>query len=179
MIRFKKHWKNIIENRSMFGILRDFGNHPFDIKYNTSKEIFSIGTENEARRREFDKENEKGGIIVFSTDLNAVTLSDNKVINWVKKKYYTLKNRITKGSMLDKIADQKEIIAMTVGYYLQGRYKDNNGNMFSEKSVSVEILGIDEDKLFSIAEDICRDFKQECVLVKSYRDGGVYFVDDK
>lgn len=178
MIKRKKPWKNILENRSMFGILRDFGNQRFDIEYDKSKEIFSIGTENEAMKRDFDKENEKGGIIVFSTDLNAVTLSDNKIIDWVKKKYYTLKNRATKGSMLDRIANKNKIIAMTVGYYLQGRYRSNNGEMFSEQSVSVEVLGIDEEKLFTIAEDICRDFKQECVLVKSYRDGGVYFVDN-
>ena len=80
--------------------------------------------------------------------------------------------------MLDRIVNKNKIIAMTVGYYLQGRYQSNNGDMFSEQSVSVEILGIDEEKLFAIAEDICRDFKQECVLVKSYRDGGVYFVDN-
>ena len=51
MIRHKKHWKNILENRSLFGILRDFGNQQFDIEYDKSKELFSIGTENEARKK--------------------------------------------------------------------------------------------------------------------------------
>lgn len=178
MLIRKKTRRNLLETRSMFGLLRDFGNSRFAIEYDRDKEIFSIGTEDEARNRAFDKDSEKGGIIVLSTDMNAVSLSNTQVVDWVKKKYYTLKNRIMKGSMLDKIADRNGILAMTVGYYLQGRYRANNGEKFSERSVSVEIIGIDEDKLFAVAEDICRDFQQECVLVKSYRDEGVYFVDN-
>ena len=174
--QLKTSRKNIIENRSMFGILRDFGNHPFSIKYDRNKEIFSVSLEEESVNRVFD--DEEGGIIVFSTDVNAVKLSDNQVINWVKKKFYTLKNRLVKGSMLDKIADKNNITAMTVGYYLQGRYKAQNGSVFTEHSLSIEVLGVDTDTLFSLAEDICRDFKQEAVLVKSYHDGGIYFVDN-
>lgn len=82
-----------------------------------------------------------------------------------------------KGGMLDKVADKNGVSAMTVGKFLQGRYKSNNGSVFTENSVSVEVLGVDDKTLFQMAEDICKDFDQECVLVKSYKDGGIYFVD--
>ena len=139
--------------------------------------MFTIGNRFESVNRSFDSESEKGGIIVFSTDVNAVSQSDNKIVDWVTKKWKTLRNRLLKGGMLDKVADRNGVSAMTVGKFLQGRYKSNNGSVFTENSVSVEVLGVDDKTLFQMAEDICKDFDQECVLVKSYKDGGIYFVD--
>ena len=179
MIRLKNQWKNILENRSMFGILRDFGNHRFAIAYDDSKELFSIGLEKESANKAFDHENKKGGIIVFSTDMNTIQQSENKIIEWGTNKYRTLNNRIFKASILDKIAHNNKDNAITVGNYLQGRYKAKNGSMFTKDSVSVEILGVHDNMLFSLGEELCKDFHQECVLIKSYHDGGVYFVDNK
>ena len=179
MIRLKNQWKNILENRSMFGILRDFGNHRFSIAYDDSKELFSIGLEKENVNKTFGHENKKGGIIVFSTDMNAIQQSENKIIDWVINKYRTLNTRTFKTSILDKIVNKNKNNAITVGNYLQGQYKAQNGNMFTKDSVSVEIRGVHDNMLYSLGENLCKDFHQECVLIKSYHDGGVYFVDNK
>lgn len=178
MSRNERRRRNILENRSMFGTLRDFGNHRFFIGHDSLKEIFSIGQINESVRRCFDDKSERGGIIVFSTDVNAVEQSENKIIDWCMKKYKTIKNRVRNGAMLDKIANRNGITAMTVGKYLQGRYRSQkDGSVFTENSVSVEILGVSDNELFVLAEDIRKEFQQESVLVKSYLDGGVYFVE--
>ena len=172
-----RKYRDIRSNLSMYGMLRDFGNRHFSIRFDESRVIFTIGSLLESVNRSFDGESEKGGIIVFSTDVNAVEQSDNKIIDWVTKKWKTLRNRLLNGGMLDKVADRNGVSAMTVGKFLQGRYKSNNGSVFTENSVSVEILGVDNNMLFQMAEDICKDFDQECVLAKSYNDRGIYFVD--
>ena len=126
---------------------------------------------------EIDRENE-GGVIVFSTDVNAVKLDDNAVMNWIKQKWATITNRLGYNSKLDKIAKKHEgVYAWTIGKYLHGRYKAKNNKVFDENSLSVELLNVDSDTLLSVAEDICRDFNQETVLVKDYANDKIYFVN--
>lgn len=141
------------------------------INFSIEKTILSEGIDFEP------EENEKGGIIVFSTDVNAVELSPNKIKNWVKQKIATYTNRFQTTKMIDKIADKHQLIGWTIGHYLDGRYKAKNGKMFGENSLSVEIIGINFEKLISIAEDICRDFKQESVLLQDFSSGRVLFVN--
>lgn len=141
------------------------------INFSIEKTILSEGIDFEP------EENEKGGIIVFSTDVNAVELSPNKIKNWVKQKIDTYTNRFQSTKMIDKIADKHQLIGWTIGHYLDGRYKAKNGKMFGENSLSVEIIGINFEKLISIAEDICRDFKQESVLLQDFSSGRVLFVN--
>ena len=124
-------------------------------------------------------EKERGGIIVFSQEVNAIKLSKSKLINFIKQKFETLKNRLTGKSKIDKIADENELIGWTVGNYLDGRYKAKNGKMYGEKSLSVEIIGIDTDTLIKIAEQLCDAFMQESVLVKDYSTGRIMFVDNE
>lgn len=121
--------------------------------------------------------NEKGGIIVFSTDVNAVELSPNKLANWVRQKLATLKNRQQTTKIIDKIANENELVGWTIGHYLNGRYRAKNGQNFGENSISLELVGIDDDKLIRVAESVCAAFMQECVLVKSYSTGRIMFVN--
>lgn len=141
------------------------------IKFSSEKTILSEGIDFEP------EENEKGGIIVFSTDVNVIELSPNKIKNWIKQKIATFTNRFQSTKMIDKIADKHQLIGWTIGHYLDGRYKAKNGKMFGENSLSVEIIGIDFDKLLHIAEDICKDFKQESVLLQDFSSGRVLFVN--
>lgn len=95
-------------------------------------------------------ENEQGGMIIFSTEVNAVELI---------QKY--------------------ELIGWTVGKFLSGRYTDRTGKVYDENSLSVEVVGINSETLINLAEDICRDFEQETVLVKDYNSQKILFVNGK
>lgn len=141
------------------------------ITFSEEKTLISEGIDFEP------EENEKGGIIVFSTDVNAVEFSPNKIKNWLKQKIATISNRFQSTKKIDKIADKHQLIGWTIGHYLDGRYKAKNGKMFGENSLSVEIIGVDFDKLLHIAEDICKDFKQESVLLQDFSSGRVLFVN--
>ena len=87
------------------------------INYGKSRTIMSEGIQYEP------ESNEKGGIIVFSTDVNAVELSPNRIANWVKQKFATFKNRRNSTKMVDRIANKNNLIGWTIGHYLDGRYR--------------------------------------------------------
>ena len=115
-------------------------------------------------------DDEKGGIIVFSQEVNAVQMSKNKLINWVKQKIATFKNKASGLRDIDKIAQKHELVGWTVGKFLKGRYTGKNGQVYSEDSLSVEIIGVTDDTLIAIGEELCRAFQQEAVLIKSYSE---------
>lgn len=146
------------------------------IKYNKEKEIASSFLDEGISYEPSD--NEKGGIIVFSTEVNAKTLSSNAIINWAKQKFETIKNNFYKNKKIDEIGKKHNLVGWTVGKYLSGRYTAENGKSFGEDSLSLEIIGVDFDTLISVAEDLCKEFKQEAVLVKDYSSGRVFFVKE-
>lgn len=145
------------------------------IKVNPDKCLYSTFV-NEGIQFEPD-ENEKGGIIVFSTDVNAIAQLNNRFINWIKQKMATISNRLNATKKIDKIASENNLVGWTVGHYLDGRYTAKNGKQYGENSLSVEIIGIDLKTLMKIGEELCKSFKQESVLVKDFSSGRVMFVD--
>lgn len=123
-------------------------------------------------------ETEKGGIIVFSVEVNALKQSDNKFLNKLKQIIMTTINKLTYKKKVDKIANDNNLVGWTIGKYLDGRYKAKNGKMYGEDSLSVEIIGVDTDTLIKIAEELCVAFTQESCLVKDYSTNRVFFVDN-
>lgn len=122
-------------------------------------------------------DDEKGGMIIFSRTVNAIDQSNNKLINWVKKNIETLKNKFNSNKKIDKVSKDNNLVGWTVGHFLDGRYTAKNGQSYGEDSLSVEIVGVDSDTLVKVATELCREFKQEAVLVKDYNTGKILFVN--
>lgn len=138
---------------------------------NNSKVLFK-----EAIDFEFG-DNEKGGLIVLSTDINAVKMDDNMFINWFKQKLLTIRNRFSYSKKIDQIAVKHQLAGWTIRKLLSGHYTDKRGNVYGENSVSVEILGVSDDTLIKIAEEVCNVFQQEAVLVRLYNTNRILFVN--
>lgn len=128
----------------------------------------------------FDKD-KRGGIITLSTDVNAIYKDDkeifDKIKDWLDSKLKTVNNILYRKkkvqSVMNKIPD---VTGFTVGNFMNGRYVDENGRTWNEKSFSVEIIGIENDVLNLIATELSKIFNQESVIVKSYETGDIYFV---
>ncbi|CAG7580224.1 MAG: hypothetical protein SLAVMIC_00309 [uncultured marine phage] len=121
---------------------------------------------------EFDK---KGGVIVFSTDINAVDISSNKLLNKLKQVVQSMLNKRLVKSKITKVMDKQDsVYGFTIGKFVTGRYKAEDGSIYDEKSTSVEIIGIDSETLLKVAEDIAEEFGQETVLVKDYQKNSIY-----
>ena len=170
----------VLEEHLTKGAYNSYGYLSNNLRYTDDRCIakgHNLGSLIEAIDWEVD-DRSKGGIIVFSTDVNAVKQSENKIINWVKQKVKTLENRLFYNKKLDKIAnDKEEVYAWTIGKYLHGRYKAKDGAVFDENSLSIELLNVSTETLISFAEEVCRQFNQETVLVKDYANDKIMFVN--
>ena len=120
----------------------------------------------------------KGGVITFSTDINAVRLRENRLINFLKQKLSSIVNRFLVNKKTTKLLEENDdVFAWSIGNFFKGRYKDRNGKVFDETSISIQILGIDSKTLCKVAEGICDTFRQECVMVLDFDGNKVYFID--
>lgn len=125
----------------------------------------------------------RGGVITFSTDVNAVEFSKNAIVNKVKQLLATYGNRFFRQSKIAKVIknfndkDGEYIGAFSVGNFFKGRYVGDNGKIYDEKSISVEINGLSSKGLLELAEKLCVEFQQETVLVKDFNTNKIYLVD--
>lgn len=135
----------------------------------------------------------RGGIIVFSTDVNAVN-SQNKNI-WQKVKSFfsnkinTFVNRLKKNKKLVNLVKKHNVEyeniedyfigAFTIGNFFKGRYVGNDGNIYDEKSTTIEIAGVPSEVLLLLGIEIANEFKQETVLIKDLNKNKFYLADRK
>lgn len=127
----------------------------------------------------------KGGIIVFSTDVNAVELDKNKLMNWLKQHIATFTQRYNKGNILHKVVnkfnkynDTNEYVgAYSIGNAFNGKYVGDNGEEFKESSTTIEVNGLSSEGILRLAEMIARVFKQETVLVKDFNANKFYLAN--
>ena len=125
----------------------------------------------------------RGGIIVFSTDVNAVELDKNKIINKIKQAITTFKNRLKKDAIIHNVMNKfndkggEYIGAYSVGNFFKGKYVGDNGEMYNERSLAVEINGLSSESLLKVAEMIAQEFMQETVLVKDLNKNKIYTAD--
>ena len=91
-------------------------------------------------------DNMKGGIIVFPQGVEAV-LSD-----------------------IERIAQKHDPAGWTIGSFFKGRLTRKDGIVYSEDSLSVEIIGISADALTDAATDFYTSFSLKSVLIKYYAE---------
>lgn len=134
----------------------------------------------------------RGGVIVFSTDVNSLNLSKKKLYNWFLKKGKTIllrflaKNKINtviknfndtpKKSLGGENVDDY-IGAFSIGNFFSGRYIGDNNKVFDENSISIEVNGLSSKGLIYLAEKIAQEFHQETVLVKDLNVNKIFLVD--
>lgn len=150
-----------------------------ECKQNSNSFILDEGVHN----NQYGMTNYRGGIIVFSTDVNAVELDRNKILNKIKQIITTYKNRFNRGSIIHNIVNkfnekgEEHIGAYSVGNFFKGKYVGDNGEMYNEKSLAVEINGLSSESLLTVAEMIAQEFMQETVLVKELNKNKIYTAD--
>ena len=122
----------------------------------------------------------RGGVIVLPTDIDAVEMSQNTVLDKVKQIVVTYGNRLRKGRVVREPLNgegTEHIVAYSVGESFTGKYVGDNGEMYDEKSLSVEVNGLSGRSLLRFAEMLADVFRQETVLVKDLNTGKIYLVD--
>ena len=76
-----------------------------------------------------------------------------------------MRNRRHAESKIDRIAANLSIDGWTITSGLRGKYRDSNWRLFTENSIRIDLIGVDADRAEYIARILCREFKQECVIM--------------
>lgn len=125
----------------------------------------------------------RGGIIVFSTDVNAVSLSHDVLKNKLKTIITNFQQRFFSDKKLNKLINKfnkynkKYIGAYSIGNSFKGKYVGDNGEEYNERSMSVEINGLSSKGLLYLGEMIARAFHQESVLIKDLNQNKIYLAN--
>lgn len=125
------------------------------------------------------------GVIIFSTDLDATLIKAETFIDRVKfffdgKRKAFLNGINVRGRIKNILADKFIQSEYSLRRNLLSVYKSKNGViMYKKKSYTMAIDGVDFDVLILIATEICKEFKQETVMVRNFNKSKVYFVNDK
>lgn len=164
-----KVYKVLNERKSWIGAMASTAFEK-DFVVNDSLRLARISDEIE---HEYEPE-ESGGLIVFPLDVNAMDV-DN-FVNSVKKFYHTWEQCLVPSIERDKEEEKHTISTWSVGNFFKRNYTADNGDIYNEKSMSIEIIGVDYTAIIRISVDLCSEFKQETVLVKSYSNNKIMIV---
>jgi len=134
-----------------------------------------------ARRVAGTTELPPGGMVVMSTDVNAVGGSGLK--GFAKKLLKTWWNRIMKSRKVDdelkKLIKERGVdTGWSIGNLFKGRYfSQKSGTTFNEKSFSVDIRGVPFPFVEKVAQALRKKFDQEAVLVVNHENNRTYLMD--
>lgn len=124
-----------------------------------------------------------GGMIIFSTELNA-TIEDKEKFSQKIKLFFTKKlksfvNDLNVEKRIKNILfDEFNLIGYTFGKNFNGMYKSKDGKIYNEKSYTITIVDVKSSILKLIAEKVCKEFEQETVMLHDFNENKVYFIDN-
>lgn len=124
------------------------------------------------------------GVIIFSTDLDATLIRAETFSDMVKfffdSKWKAFLNRLNiRGRIKNILVDKFIQSEYTLSRNFFSGHTSKNGITLYKKSFTIGIVGVDSDILILIASEICKEFKQETVMVRDFNKSKVYFVNDK
>lgn len=133
----------------------------------------------------------KGGMIVFSVNVNSMLQDKSALKRFVIGTYQTLLNRMFKNrKIMNVVTDINRMFkdskykdmfigGITIGKFFKGRYVDiETEQVFDETSTSIELGGVPSELLLLLGTKLCREFNQQTALIKDYNTGKIFYVDD-
>lgn len=124
---------------------------------------------------------DRGGVIVFATGVSAVQLHCNRLHTFIKQFLKTQSQRFNNGKKAHKTIDNEPDTNSSAGAYcfgncFRGKYVGDNGEMFNDTSLALEINGLSSKGLMRLAGYITKEFLQDTVLVKDLNVSKIYLV---
>ncbi|ADV46183.1 hypothetical protein [Nitratifractor salsuginis] len=129
-----------------------------------------------------EEELQRGGTIVFPIDLDPD--ENKKFISDIKRYFQILDIRIKSDEKFEKIIRKSKDkfrlseLGYSIGSFFKGRYIDEAGHQWDDKSFSIDVIGISSDFLKILTEDISKEFTQKAILLKDYNLNKIYLLDE-
>lgn len=116
---------------------------------------------------------EPGGMIILSTDVNAMSEGGvlGRIKNWLKtqkQRYLSRKKQSEKAIEEEKIKSGLDQVGWTFGNLFDGRFTTEiNGEIkvFDEKSFAIDISGVDFKFVEEVAKNLVKKFNQKSALL--------------
>jgi hypothetical protein len=149
-------------------------------KNDPEAEIIYFGSGNDdGNKRVLDEEfDDKSVIIAFPVDFQCLEMTNIELIDFFKEKINTIRNIVSNTKTINKVIEQNsEVYGLSIGSFVNGRYKSNGGQLFNVSSIGVEITGLIPDVSNRCVEEISTELKQEIVLIKKSQDNRIYLLN--
>jgi len=108
--------------------------------------------------KSFDTNVEKGGIIVFDTTVHLLLHRAEPLLLSKYGNVFEIDKKVNEFNNLNKSGEC--IGTFSIGNYFKGRYICEDGKIYNEKSISIEIDGISSEILIEFAGNIAKEFMQ-------------------
>jgi len=123
----------------------------------------------------------KGGVVTFPADINTVQMDSDALANEIKQGVETFrkqfgKNKLNKVVGIFTHSEEEYIAACSVGYFFHGSYLGDNGAVYNERGMSVEVNGLSSRSLVKLAGYMAKLLRQETVLVKDLNTEKIFLV---
>ena len=122
----------------------------------------------------------RGGVVTLPTVIDEERYSE--VVNMVKQAAIFVEEKIRKHRLNSGFLgfDKNEHVeAYSIGHCFTGRYVGDDGDIYDEKSLSVEVNGLSRLGLNYFAERLAETLHLKSVLVRNLIDNKFYFIDTK
>lgn len=110
-------------------------------------------------------------IIVFPTDTNNIDDWTNIIMTWFSaitesngNKWYQTSN------------NENYVGTFSVGKFFTGEYQSDNGGIFNEKSVTIELSGLNNKGMIAVSKMITDEFNLEAILLKDLERDKIFLV---
>lgn len=117
-----------------------------------------------------------GGIVVFPAEINKVKIiqpTEDDLNVFVLQKLKSLSSNIIERNKVKHFFKKSENsigFGYTLGAFINGKFQTIKEEITFESGISkcIEIIGIENERLIIMAEDICSHFKINCVMLNIY-----------
>lgn len=121
----------------------------------------------------------KGGVIILPAPINSDRMDKNELSKYLIKNLDLINDYLFKQKNIDYILQRDTIVGCSIGNFFNGRYYSRNGQLYSNESITIELVDLDFDEVVAIAENLCKQMKQNSVLVRDNSQFNMIYIEAK
>ena len=119
----------------------------------------------------------RGGVIVFTTDVNADKLRDDEIKQFLETFTQRLKKDEKPHTVRHKSNSEDFIGTHSLGHFFKGKYVGENGEIFNNESLALKIKGLSSKELLRLGEKLANDLVHHAVIIKDLNTNKIYIAE--
>lgn len=122
----------------------------------------------------------KGGVIIFPAPNNSENMDKSQFSKYLLKNLDIINDYLFKQKNIESILQKDKIqVGCSIGNFFNGRYYSSNGQLYSNASITIELVDLDFNDVVTIAENLCKQMKLDSLLVKDNSQFKMVYIEAK